>query len=246
MATHPLVDEYDLSATKYFVSAAAPLGPTLEAAVQARLGIKTKQAYGMTELSPLVHYTRDGHERPAASGHLVPNTELRVVCPTTGADLGPHQIGELWYRGPQVMLGYLNNDDATRATITSCGFLKTGDLGYVDDDGNLFVVDRLKELIKYKGYQVAPAELEDVIMKHPKVLDVACIRGYTGNGDEVPKACVVAKPNSDLSAEELMEFVATHVAPHKKVRQVAFVPSIPKSASGKILRRQLQAPRPQH
>ncbi|KAF0705181.1 Aste57867_7110 [Aphanomyces stellatus] len=114
MATHPLVDEYDLSATKYFVSAAAPLGPTLEAAVQARLGIKTKQAYGMTELSPLVHYTRDGHERPAASGHLVPNTELRVVCPTTGADLGPHQIGELWYRGPQVMLGYLNNDDATR------------------------------------------------------------------------------------------------------------------------------------
>ncbi|RHZ14538.1 hypothetical protein DYB37_010090, partial [Aphanomyces astaci] len=135
------------------VSAAAPLGAGLQDAVHLRLGIQVKQCYGLTELSPIVNYSKDGHSKPASTGTLVPHTELRVVCPSSGADLPPDQVGELWYRGPQVMLGYLDNDQATEDTTTTCGFLKTGDLGYIDDDGHVFVVDRLKELIKYKGHQ---------------------------------------------------------------------------------------------
>ncbi|CAK4638503.1 unnamed protein product [Aphanomyces euteiches] len=240
LAKHPLVDKYDLSSMQYVISAAAPLGAGLEEAVKERLGITVKQCYGMTELSPIVNYSKDNDLKSASTGQLVPNTELRVVCPSSGKDLGPNEVGELWYRGPQVMQGYLNNEEATSSTTTQCGFLKTGDLGYIDDDGHIYVVDRLKELIKYKGYQVAPAELEDVILTHPKVLDVACIRGYNEEREEVPKACVVVRPNETLTSEELMEFVASRVAPYKKVRQVAFVPEIPKNPSGKILRRELQ------
>ncbi|KAF0705845.1 hypothetical protein As57867_006883, partial [Aphanomyces stellatus] len=241
LAKHPVVDNYDLSATKYLISGAAPMGAALENAVKARLGVKVKQAYGMTEASPAVNYSRDDHEVPSSSGHIVPNTELRVVCPSSQNDLSPNEVGELWYRGPQVMLGYLNNDEATENTISPCGFLKTGDLGYVDDLGNVYVVDRLKELIKYKGHQIAPAELEDVLMKHPKVMDAACIRGYNEDREELPKACVVVKAGEVLSAEELMEFVAAQVAPYKKIRQVVFVETIPKNSAGKILRRELQA-----
>ncbi|RQM29264.1 hypothetical protein B5M09_006483, partial [Aphanomyces astaci] len=176
LAKHPIVDEYDLSALRMLVSAAAPLGAGLQDAVHLRLGIQVKQCYGLTELSPIVNYSKDGHSKPvrmifstvpgdnphrdlfdililASTGTLVPHTELRVVCPSSGADLPPDQVGELWYRGPQVMLGYLDNDQATEDTTTTCGFLKTGDLGYIDDDGHVFVVDRLKELIKYKGHQ---------------------------------------------------------------------------------------------
>ncbi|KAF0698398.1 Aste57867_10965 [Aphanomyces stellatus] len=241
LAKHPRVDDYDLSAMQYLISAAAPMGPGLEEAVLKRLGITVKQCYGMTELSPIVNYTKDDECKSSSTGYLVPNTELRVVCPSSQKDLSPNEVGELWYRGPQVMLGYLNDDDATTNTMTICGFLKTGDLGYIDDHGHVFVVDRLKELIKYKGYQVAPAELEDVILKHPKVLDVACIRGYDTHGEEVPRACVVVKPGERLTSKEIMDFVATHVAPYKKVRQVVFMDVIPKSNSGKILRRELQA-----
>ncbi|CAK5197270.1 unnamed protein product [Aphanomyces euteiches] len=256
LAKHPLVDEYDLSATKVLVSGAAPMGEALEQAVYDRLGIKIKQAYGMTELSPVSNYSHSASTKSSSTGQLFPNTELRIVCPSTGKDLPPYETGELWYRGPQVMLGYLNNPDATNATMTSCGFLKTGDLGYIDDDGHVFVVDRLKELIKYKGHQVAPAELEDLILKHPKVFDVACIRGYDEQGEELPKACVVVRPGEKLTADgtpiekalaniswlvELMAFVEENVSPFKKVRQVVFLDAIPKSASGKILRRELQA-----
>ncbi|KAF0690882.1 Aste57867_17774 [Aphanomyces stellatus] len=241
LAKHPIVDNYDLSATKYFISGAAPLGQALEDAVFNRLGIRIKQAYGMTEMSPVSNYSRDEHVKSTSSGHLIPNTELRVVCPSSSNDLAPNQVGELWYRGPQIMLGYLDNDEATQNTMTACGFLKTGDLGFVDELGNVHVVDRLKELIKYKGHQIAPAELEDVIIKHPKVMDVACIRGYDAEREEVPKACVVVKPGESLTAQELMDYVATHVAPYKKIRQVVFVDTIPKSGSGKILRRELQA-----
>ncbi|KAG9403914.1 hypothetical protein AC1031_005402 [Aphanomyces cochlioides] len=240
LAKHPLVDEYDLSATKILISAAAPMGEELEQALTDRLGMKIKQGFGMTELSPCANYAHDDNMKSSSTGQMVPNTELRVVCPTTGKDLPPNTTGELWYRGPQVMLGYLNNPEANKATLTSCGFLKTGDLGYIDEDGHVFVVDRLKELIKYKGHQVAPAELEDVIIKHPKVFDVACIRGYNEDGEEVPKACVVVRPGHELAAEDLMAYVETKVSPFKKVRQVVFVDAIPKSPSGKILRRELQ------
>ncbi|OQR86510.1 4-coumarate-CoA ligase [Thraustotheca clavata] len=241
LAKHPLVDKYDLSATKHIISGAAPMGEELEQQIERRLGIKVKQGFGMTELSPVGSLPIDGQSKSGSVGPLVPNTELRIVCPIKGVDLNVNEPGELWYRGPQAMLGYHNNEEATKATLTPDGFVKTGDIGYIDEDGHIFVVDRLKELIKYKGHQIAPAELEDVVLSHPKVMDVGCIRGRNEEGEEVPKACVVVKPNESLTADELMDFVAERVAPFKKIRQVEFVSTIPKSASGKIIRRLLQA-----
>ncbi|KDO28529.1 hypothetical protein SPRG_06387 [Saprolegnia parasitica CBS 223.65] len=229
LAKHPLVDQYDLSATKML------------AAIKTRLGITVKQAYGMTELSPVANYSQDHNAKNGSIGATIPNTELRVVCPFKEGDVGVREVGELWYRGPQTMLGYLDNDEATNATMTDCGFVKTGDMGYVDEEGHVFIVDRLKELIKYKGHQIAPAELEDVLLTHPKVADAGCIRGQNADGEEIPKACVVLKAGQTITDEELMAYVAERVAPFKKVRQVVFVPEIPKSATGKILRRELQA-----
>ncbi|EQC33856.1 hypothetical protein SDRG_08537 [Saprolegnia diclina VS20] len=241
LAKHPMVDQYDLSATKHVISGAAPMGEELEQQLEARLGMKIKQGFGMTELSPVGALPMDGQAKYGSVGPLLPNTELRVVCPINGTDNDIDVPGELWYRGPQTMLGYLNNDEATAATLTDDGFVKTGDIGFVDKDGHIFVVDRLKELIKYKGHQIAPAELEDVVMSHPKVADVGCIRGRDDAGEEIPRACVVVQPNETLSADELMAYVAERVAPFKKVREVVFVDVIPKSPSGKIIRRELQA-----
>jgi 4-coumarate--CoA ligase len=177
-------------------------------------------------------------------GRLVPNTELCVRCIVTGADLPAGERGELLFRGPQVMLGYSNNAEANKAVFTDDGFLRTGDIGYIDEDGFLFVVDRVKELIKYKGHQVAPAELEDVLNNNPHIKDACCVRGADSMGEEIPKAFVVLKDPTNASGvteKDVMEFVAERVAPFKKVRQVEFVAEIPKSASGKILRRLLQA-----
>ncbi|OQR85179.1 4-coumarate-CoA ligase [Achlya hypogyna] len=240
LAKHPLVDKYDLSATKHVISGAAPMGEELEQQLEARLGMKIKQGFGMTELSPVGALPLDGHAKAGSVGPLLPNTELRIVCPVENKDCDIDTPGELWYRGPQTMLGYLNNEEATKATLTEDGWVKTGDIGLIDKDGHIFVVDRLKELIKYKGHQIAPAELEDVIMSHPKVVDVGCIRGRDDAGEEIPRACVVVKPNEELTAAELIEYVSERVAPFKRVREVVFVPAIPKSPSGKIIRRLLQ------
>ncbi|OQR88829.1 4-coumarate-CoA ligase, partial [Thraustotheca clavata] len=241
LAKDPLVDKYDLSATKALISGAAPMGEGLQEAIESRLGVTMKQAYGMTELSPFANYSLDGNVKPGSSGTLIFNTELRVVCPEKGHDLDYNEKGELWYRGPQTMLGYYENEEATKATLTDCGFVKTGDIGYIDEDHHVYVVDRLKELIKYKGHQIAPAELEDIIFSHPAVADVACIRGYDAKNEEVPKACIVVKEGQSLTSDEIMEYTNSRVAPFKKIRQVVFLKSIPKSASGKILRRELQA-----
>jgi acyl-CoA synthetase (AMP-forming)/AMP-acid ligase II len=167
----------------------------------------------------------------------VPNTECRVVDPGTNESLGPGERGEIWARGPQVMPEYLNRPDATAETITPEGWIRTGDIGYADEDGWFYIVDRLKELIKYKGLQVAPAELEAVLMAHPAVADAAVIPSPDEEAGEVPKAFVVLK--SEATAEDLMAFVAVRVAPYKKVRRLEFVEQIPKSPSGKILRRVL-------
>ena len=175
--------------------------------------------------------------KPGSVGPLVPNTEGRIVEPATGEDVAAGEVGELWARGPQVMKGYLNRPDATAETIDADGWLRTGDLCRADEDGYLYVVDRLKELIKYKGFQVAPAELEAVLLSHPEVADAAVVGSSDEEAGELPKALVVAK--GDLTAEEVMSFVAERVAPHKKVRKVEFVEEIPKSPSGKILRRVL-------
>jgi 4-coumarate--CoA ligase len=172
-------------------------------------------------------------------GRLTPNTELRVKCTATDKDLPHNENGELLYRGPQVMMGYHENEEATRKTLTEDGFLRTGDIGYIDEDGFVHVVDRVKELIKYKGHQVAPAELEDVLNHHPLIADACAVRGYDEMGEEIPKAYVVRKDPS-VTAEDVMAFVESKVAPFKRVREVEFIDAIPKSPTGKILRRQLQ------
>ena len=239
LAKHPMVDKYDLSALKSIFSGAAPLDASLERACTGRLGCDVIQGWGLTETSPVVttNYNTPQGPRPGSVGVPLPNTELRVVDPATGADVSRGETGELLVRGPQVMKGYLNAPEATAAMLDPDGWLHTGDLGTVDEHGYVFIVDRVKELIKYKGLQVAPAELEAVLLSHPEVADAAVVRYPDEQAGEVPKAFVVAR--NPVDPEELMAFVAERVAPHKKVRRVEFVDEIPKAASGKILRRLL-------
>jgi acyl-CoA synthetase (AMP-forming)/AMP-acid ligase II len=162
--------------------------------------------------------------------------EAKVVDLVTGAELGPNQNGELCYRGPNIMQGYLNNPEANAKTLVD-GWLHTGDVGYVDDDGYFYVVDRFKEFIKHKGYQVAPAELEGLLIGHPAIADAAVIPVHDDEAGENPKAFIVKR--SDITPQEIMDYIAEKVAPYKKIREVEFVQEIPKSASGKILRRVL-------
>jgi 4-coumarate--CoA ligase len=240
LAKHPNVDSFDLSSLTMIFSGAAPLGAELAAEAGGRLGAEVVQGYGMTELSPVSHATPEGQGRPGTIGVLVPNTECRIVDPESGDDLGVGEDGEIWIRGPLVMAGYLNNEAATRGTIDDDGWLHTGDIGHVEDDGHFVIVDRLKELIKYKGFQVPPAELEALLLTHPAVADAAVIGIPDDEAGELPKAFIALKPDTEVSAEEIQQFVADQVAHYKQVRIVEFVPEIPKSASGKILRRLLR------
>ncbi|WP_416976442.1 4-coumarate--CoA ligase family protein [Streptomyces sp. T028] len=246
LAKHPAVTQYDLSSLQYVISAAAPLDADLAAACSDRLNLPpVGQAYGMTELSPGTHVVSLDAMRDAPAGtvgRLIAGTEMRIVCLDDPAkDLGPGEDGEILIRGPQVMKGYLGRPDATAAMIDPDGWLHTGDIGRVDDDGWLFVVDRVKELIKYKGFQVAPAELEALLLTHPAVADAAVIGEYNDEGNEVPHAFVVRQPTSpDLSEGEIAMYVAERVAPYKRVRRVTFIDAVPRAVSGKILRRQLR------
>ena len=239
LAKHPLVDQYDLSSLRQIFSGAAPLGGDVAEEAANRIGCEVVQGYGMTELSPVSHATRPGDYKSGSAGITVPNTECRIVS-EDGEDQPVDGEGELWVRGPQVMPGYLNNPEATAETIDSDGWLHTGDVARIDEDGHLFIVDRLKELIKYKGFQVPPAELEALIITHPAVADVAVIGIPDDEAGELPKAFVVLKPGQSASVEDIQEFVGRHVASYKQVRIIEFVDEIPKSASGKILRRLLR------
>ena len=242
LAKHPAVDSVDLSALKYVTSAAAPLDGDLAEACAKRLGLPAiLQAYGMTELSPGTHAVPQDDENPppGAVGKLFPSTEMRLVG-ADGNDVGDEETGEIWIRGPQVMKGYLGRQAETDATIDPDGWLHTGDIGRVDERGYLYVVDRVKELIKYHGYQVPPAELEAVLLTDDRIADAAVI-GVDADGNEVPKAFVVPMPGVELTEADVMEYVAERVAPYKKVRQVEFIAAVPKAASGKILRRELRA-----
>jgi acyl-CoA synthetase (AMP-forming)/AMP-acid ligase II len=240
LAKHPMVDSFDLTALRQVFSGAAPLSAELAIETGARLGCEVVQGYGMTELSPVSHLTPMGRFKPGSVGLTAPNTETRIVDPLTGESLGIDLDGEVWVRGPQVMRGYLNNDAATEATIDGDGWLHTGDVGHIDADGHMYVVDRLKELIKYKGFQVPPAELEALLLTHPAVADAAVIGVLDDEAGEIPVGYVVLKAGQDVSDADIMSFVAGQVATYKQVRRIIFVDTIPKSASGKILRRVLR------
>ncbi|MFI0981186.1 AMP-binding protein [Streptomyces sp. NPDC021093] len=245
LAKHPAVAQYDLSSLEYIVSAAAPLDADLAQACAARLGLPTVlQAYGMTELSPGTHLVPLSAENPPPGtvGKLVPRTEMRILSlETPGKDLGVGEEGEIAIRGPQRMKGYLGRPEDTAAMIDADDWVHTGDIGRVDADGWLYVVDRVKELIKYKGFQVAPAELEALLLTHEGIADAAVIGVYDEDNNEVPKAFVVRQAHAhDLKEADVMAYVAERVAPYKKVRRVEFVAGVPRAASGKILRRELR------
>jgi acyl-CoA synthetase (AMP-forming)/AMP-acid ligase II len=241
LAKHPAVADRDLSSVRQVMSGAAPLGPELADQVSDRLNTFVMQGYGLTETSPVTHCIPFGAELnpPGSIGPPIAGTEVRLVDPESGEDVAEGERGEVWVRGPQVMRGYLNNDEATKATIDSDDWLHTGDVGIVDSDGYFAIVDRLKELIKYKGFQVAPAELEALLLGHEGVADAAVIGVPDDEAGELPKAFVVPA-GDDLDAEALMAWVAEQVSPQKRVRVVEVVEEIPKSPSGKILRRELR------
>jgi acyl-CoA synthetase (AMP-forming)/AMP-acid ligase II len=244
LAKHPAVEGRDLASLDVIMSGAAALGAELSEQVAERIGCQVIQGYGLTETSPVTHVIRIGGEnRPGSIGQPLPGTECRLVDPEARSDAEPDERGELWVRGPQVMAGYLNNEEATAATVDSEGWLHTGDIAVVDGDGFFEIVDRLKELIKYKGYQVAPAELEALLITHPDVADVAVIGIPDEEAGELPKAFVVPA-GDEIDAAGLMDWLGRQVAPQKRVRLVEEIDEIPKSPSGKILRRVLKEREP--
>jgi acyl-CoA synthetase (AMP-forming)/AMP-acid ligase II len=241
LASSSAVDHYDLSSLRSVLSGAAILGADLAAACERKLGCPVTQAYGMTEMSSVTHLAPmfEPATKPDSIGVPVPGTECRLVDPDTGQDVAKGEAGELYLRGDHVMVGYLNNPEATAATIDSDGWLHTGDLAVVDDEGWFRIVARLKEIIKYKGYQVAPAELEAVLLEHPAVADCAVIGRPDDEAGEIPVAVIVAAGGT-LDKDDIMQYVADRVAPYKRIRRVELIDEIPKSPSGRILRRRLE------
>ena len=239
LARTPLVDRFDLAKLETLHCGAAPLSVEVAYAACERLGVRISYGYGMTELSPLSHltYSSANSDQPDSAGYCLPNTVCKIVDADTKEELDAGENGEVCVRGPQVMKGYLGQPQATAEIIDGEGWLHTGDIGYADTDGALYIVDRLKELIKYKGRQVAPAELEAVLLSHPAIADAAVIPSPDAEAGEIPAAFVVLK--EEVSEREIMDFVGERVAPHKRIRRVEFVDQIPKSPAGKILRRVL-------
>lgn len=242
LAKHPMVEDFDVSSVKQIFSGAAPMGAEIEAAVGTRFGAESVQGYGMTELSPISHMTVGDNIRHGSSGQAVPSTECRIVDPETLEDLPNGMEGELWIRGPQVMKGYLGNPQATAEAIVEGegaegGWLRTGDLAEIDEEGFMFIRDRLKELIKYKGFQVAPAEVEAALCACEGVTDAAVIGRNDAEAGEVPIAFVVAPRADEATLRAHCEGCLAH---YKQPVEYRFVESVPKSASGKILRRELR------
>eukprot|EP00250_Pteridium_aquilinum_P019789 c24572_g1_i2 orf=75-1721(+) len=242
MAKQEAVKQFDLSSVIEVTSGAAPVGKESLEEVYQRLKVPDiRQGYGMTETAAVVSVgtLKTAKRNYATVGPLVSGMEAVVVDTSSGKRLPPNKQGELWVRGPNIMQGYLNNPEATASTLDGDGWLHTGDLGHFDDEGNLYITDRLKELIKYKGLQVAPAELEALLLTHSEIVDAAVVPCPDDDAGEVPLACVVRSPGSSLGEQDVIQFVAAQVAPYKKIRKVKFIEAIPKSTSGKILRREL-------
>lgn len=234
-----------MESIRSIMSGAAPLGAADAERFTARApGVEFLQGYGLTESSPVVLMGARGSKKYEAVGHPTPTTQAKIVAldDPKNVALGPDQVGELLVRGPQIMKGYLNNKKATDEMIVEGGWLRTGDIGFYDaDEGQFQITERLKELIKVKGFQVPPAELEAIIRAHPKVLDAAVVGTDHPTSGEVPRAFVVAKTGTEVSEAEIKEFVANKVAAYKRLEGgVTFLETIPKNASGKILRRELK------
>nr|AWJ58442.1 4-coumarate CoA ligase [Boehmeria nivea] len=247
IARHPGLDAHDLSSLRVLKSGGAPLGKELEDTVRAKFpNVTLGQGYGMTEAGPVLTMSLAFAKEPfevkaGACGTVVRNAEMKIVDPETGSSLPRNQPGEICIRGDQIMKGYLNNREATQNTIDKEGWLHTGDIGFVDDDDELFIVDRLKELIKYKGFQVAPAELEALLLTHPKISDAAVVPMKDEAAGEVPVAFVVKSKDSEVTEDEIKQFISKQVVFYKRINRVFFIEAIPKSPSGKILRKDLRA-----
>lgn len=240
LAKQPIVDNYDMSSVTQIYSAAAPLPEEVATAAAKRLNCGIGQGYGLTETSPVLTSTDTTDYRAGSVGTVIPNTQIRLVDPESGEDVEPGERGELWARGPQITGGYFGNAGATAATIDNDGWLHTGDVAVVDDDGHFYIVDRLKELIKVNGFQVAPAELEARLLEHEAIADAAVIGIPDEEAGERPKAFVVIVPGATLDAQAVTTFAAENLVSYKELAVVEFIDAIPKSASGKILRRQLR------
>ncbi|KAL5767499.1 hypothetical protein ACOSQ2_014282 [Xanthoceras sorbifolium] len=247
LAKNPMVANFDLSSIRMVLSGAAPLGKELEEALRSRVPQAILgQGYGMTEAGPVLSmclgFAKEPYPTKSGScGTVVRNAELKVIDPETGCSLGYNQPGEICIRGPQIMKGYLNDAESTATTIDVEGWLHTGDIGYVDDDDEVFIVDRVKEIIKFKGFQVPPAELEALLINHSSIADAAVVPQKDEVAGEVPVAFVVRSNGFELTEEAIKEYIAKQVVFYKRLHKVYFVHAIPKSPSGKILRKDLRA-----
>jgi long-chain acyl-CoA synthetase len=243
LISRPDIKKYDLSSVKFCISGAAPLPPEVQKKFMELTGGVLVEGYGLSEASPVTHgnpldktlkYVKVG-----SIGIPFPNTDAKVVDLETGKELPPGEVGELAVRGPQVMKGYWNRPEETAETLKN-GWLLTGDIAKMDEDGYFYIVDRKKDMIKYKGHSVYPRELEDVLYEHPAVKLCAVIGKPDPMAGEIPKAFVVLKEGAKATPEELMKFVNEKVAPYKAIRELEIVSELPLSAAGKILRRVLK------
>jgi long-chain acyl-CoA synthetase len=238
---YPELGRFDLSRLRYIMVGAAPMAAEVAQRVHDKIGVRVLQGYGLTEASPITHLNPvdQGQIKLDAVGLSVSNQEQKIVDLETGEqELGVGEIGELLVKGPHVMKGYWKAPEESSRVLRD-GWLYTGDIAKLDAEGYVYIVDRKKEMIKYKGFSVAPAEVEAVLFKHPAVADCAVIGKPDPEAGEIPKALVILRPGEEASAEVLMGFVSGRIAGYKQVREVEFVTSIPKTASGKVLRRVL-------
>lgn len=233
---HSRVPGMDWRALRYVNSGGAPLSPELQTRFTHLTGVPVIQGYGLTESSPTTHVTPLDRIKIGTIGTPLSLTEHKVVAPVTETDVTRGEVGELWVRGPQVMMGYYQDPQATAQTLVD-GWLRTGDLVREDEDGYIYVVDRLKELIKCKGFQVAPAEIEHVLVGHPAIHDAAVIGEPHPDLGELPVAYVVTRPGASLTPEQVIDYAAAGMAKYKRLAKVFFTEIIPRSPSGKILRR---------